>query len=227
MRDVCKRCAGTRKITVVRAYHGDRDERWQEPCPDCAAPSPATPDAALWKVAVRKNSGAYPGQAVKDIETLFDYIAALRQRLADAEATRRVAMERTAEVLGEKIELERRLASAVEALRPFALFAEKWDAQPLRNIDDEFYSIHTGTQWAASLRLGDCRKARTALAAAGAAPASASLRRAGSGEGRFYILQDGPGRFVVCDDESDDPAPVYPTREAAEVAMRAASGEGE
>ena len=30
----------------------------------------------------------------------------------------------------------------------------------------------------------------------------------------FQILEDGPGRYVLCDN-GDDPAPVYPTREAA------------
>lgn len=37
---------------------------------------------------------------------------------------------------------------------------------------------------------------------------------------RFEILEDGPGRFVLVDNESDDPAPVYLTKEDAERAMR-------
>jgi hypothetical protein len=61
----------------------------------------------------------------------------------------------------EKAEAE--LVRLREALRPFALFAEKWDIKPLRGISDEFYAIHAGEDGAA-LRLTDCRKARAALA---------------------------------------------------------------
>lgn len=38
---------------------------------------------------------------------------------------------------------------------------------------------------------------------------------------RFEILNDGPGRWVLVDNESDDPAPVYDTQAAAEAAMLA------
>lgn len=36
---------------------------------------------------------------------------------------------------------------------------------------------------------------------------------------RFTIIMDGPDRFVLADAESDEPAPVYPTRETAEAAL--------
>ena len=40
------------------------------------------------------------------------------------------------------------------------------------------------------------------------------------GEREHYsILNDGENRFVLCDDRSDDPAPVYPSLEAAEAAL--------
>lgn len=55
--------------------------------------------------------------------------------------------------------------AALRALRPFARFAEQWDRQPLSRIDDNFYSIHTGTEYEAELRLSDCRAARAILAA--------------------------------------------------------------
>src|SRR6476660_3207273 len=48
------------------------------------------------------------------------------------------------------------------ALRPFATFAEKWNAKPLVGIHDEFYSIHAGED-GATLRLSDCRRALASL----------------------------------------------------------------
>jgi len=52
-----------------------------------------------------------------------------------------------------------------EALRPFANFADKFDANPISNLADEMYSIHGGLDGiGASFRLSDCKKARAALA---------------------------------------------------------------
>jgi hypothetical protein len=39
---------------------------------------------------------------------------------------------------------------------------------------------------------------------------------------RFKIVEDGPSRFVLVDNESDDPAPVYATMEEAMAAARVA-----
>lgn len=50
-----------------------------------------------------------------------------------------------------------------EALSPFAEFARKFDARPLRGIADEFYGIHAGTPYEASLRISNCRTALKAL----------------------------------------------------------------
>src|SRR5262245_11996728 len=58
-----------------------------------------------------------------------------------------------------------------EALEPFAKFAEAFDAQPIRGLHDEMYNIHTGTQWEASLRLSDCRRASHVLRPAPPGPA--------------------------------------------------------
>jgi hypothetical protein len=59
-----------------------------------------------------------------------------------------------------------KLAKAVidlsAALEPFADFADKWNANPMRGLDDELYSIHNG-DIGASFRLSDCKKARAAL----------------------------------------------------------------
>lgn len=52
--------------------------------------------------------------------------------------------------------------SLSSALAPFADFADKWEAKPLRGIDDELYVIHAGED-RASFRLSDCWKAREAL----------------------------------------------------------------
>ena len=54
----------------------------------------------------------------------------------------------------------------IEALTPFAVFAEKFDQNPLGGLDDEFYGIHYGTEFKASLRFSDCRKALKALSKA-------------------------------------------------------------
>jgi hypothetical protein len=51
-----------------------------------------------------------------------------------------------------------------EALQPFAVFAEKFAAKPINNLDDRFYSIHDGTKWQAELRRSHCDTARAALA---------------------------------------------------------------
>lgn len=55
--------------------------------------------------------------------------------------------------------LERRTA----ALEPFAKFAEQWNRKPIKTIGDDVYTIHTGTEYEASLRRSDCEQARAAL----------------------------------------------------------------
>jgi hypothetical protein len=55
------------------------------------------------------------------------------------------------------------LERCAETLRPFAKFSACWASKPLGNMDDEFYSIHTGTEWAASLRVSDMHRANAAL----------------------------------------------------------------
>lgn len=62
-------------------------------------------------------------------------------------------------------------AEAMEkALRPFARFAEAFDGQPLKGLHDEFYVIHTNTEWEASLRMSDMRAARLALSPPSSSP---------------------------------------------------------
>lgn len=50
----------------------------------------------------------------------------------------------------------------LRALAPFAWFAERWDRNPLRGTDDNFYSIHSG-EAEAKLRVSDCRAALAAI----------------------------------------------------------------
>ena len=52
------------------------------------------------------------------------------------------------------------------ALKPFAVFADKWDAAPLRGVDDILYAIHSEEKHG-EIRLSDCKAARAALAKAG------------------------------------------------------------
>jgi hypothetical protein len=49
------------------------------------------------------------------------------------------------------------------ALRPFANYAEKRDAKPLRGIGDSIHCIHTGTEYEAEITLTHCRHARQIL----------------------------------------------------------------
>lgn len=53
-----------------------------------------------------------------------------------------------------------------EALKPFAHFARQWDRQPMRGYDEQFYGIHTGTEYAADLSVPDMRSALAALESA-------------------------------------------------------------
>lgn len=59
-------------------------------------------------------------------------------------------------------------AALRRALQPFAYFARQWNRQPLLDIADEFYSIHTGTQYAASLKISMMERARLVLEEGGA-----------------------------------------------------------
>ena len=80
----------------------------------------------------------------------FDAISALAAAL-------RAAHEENARLLEENTRLR-------EALGPFAMFAEKWDAKPMYRLHNVLYRIHFGTEWQAELRLSDMRRARQALA---------------------------------------------------------------
>ena len=57
-----------------------------------------------------------------------------------------------------------RLDAAASALEPFAHFFEQFSKKPISQLDDEFYMIHAGTEWEASLRLSDMKLAAEALA---------------------------------------------------------------
>ena len=72
-------------------------------------------------------------------------------------AALRAAHEENARLLEENTRLR-------EALGPFAMFAEKWDAKPMYRLHNVLYRIHFGTEWQAELRLSDMRRARQALA---------------------------------------------------------------
>lgn len=54
------------------------------------------------------------------------------------------------------------VADALAACRPFANMADQFDRQPLSKIGDDFYGIHAGTPYEASISWTDCRRARDA-----------------------------------------------------------------
>jgi hypothetical protein len=60
-------------------------------------------------------------------------------------------------------EAKGRVARLEEALTPFATFADRWDANPIRGLDDVLYAIHSTDEQRVELRLSDCKKARKAL----------------------------------------------------------------
>ena len=74
---------------------------------------------------------------------------AQKQRLYEEENARRLA----------------RYDEAIRLLKPFAEFAEKFNAKPISNLDNKLYGIHTGTEWEAAIRLSDMRAALAFIAA--------------------------------------------------------------
>ena len=64
----------------------------------------------------------------------------------------------------EKFEAERSgKAKLVEALRPFEAFAKAFDRKPVKGLGDDLYSIHPFSEFEASIRLSDLRRARAAI----------------------------------------------------------------
>lgn len=57
-----------------------------------------------------------------------------------------------------------RVKELEDALKPFAVFAERARLKPMRGLDDVFYAIHSGEpEREAELRFSDCDKAAAAL----------------------------------------------------------------
>jgi hypothetical protein len=50
-----------------------------------------------------------------------------------------------------------------EAAKPIADFITAFDAKPLRQVVDEFYGIHAGSEWEASIRLSHFRALKKAM----------------------------------------------------------------
>jgi hypothetical protein len=62
-----------------------------------------------------------------------------------------------------RVEASNDLVGEMEkALEPFAAFIDAYERKPVK-WDDEFISIHVGTEFEAGLRLSDLRKARATL----------------------------------------------------------------
>jgi len=58
---------------------------------------------------------------------------------------------------------EARVAELEAAVAPVLHFLACWEAKPLGGAGDEFYSIHVGTEWGATLSLEQFRAIRAAL----------------------------------------------------------------
>lgn len=59
--------------------------------------------------------------------------------------------------------LTAKLDAAWAALKPFDHFAKQFDAMPLGRIDNVFYTIRTGTEWEAELKVTDMKRALDAV----------------------------------------------------------------
>jgi hypothetical protein len=59
--------------------------------------------------------------------------------------------------------LERRVRELEAALKPFADFGDAYSRKPMGGMDDEFYSIHAGTDFEAGIRFSDCVRASQVL----------------------------------------------------------------
>jgi hypothetical protein len=53
----------------------------------------------------------------------------------------------------------------LSVLRPFAEFSRKLERKPLGRVSDQFYGIHSGTEWEASLSFSNLAAARRAYEA--------------------------------------------------------------
>ena len=112
----------------------------------------------------------FPRRATMDLAAIIDrHFEQLRQRSEQAEARVKELQKQEAESRrlfyaeqDKRQSAEFRCEELAEALRPFAEFANKWDKNPIRGLDDALYSIHNE----ASLRLSDCKTARAAIDAA-------------------------------------------------------------
>ena len=65
----------------------------------------------------------------------------------------------------QRFDLERRVALLEKALKPFSVYAEKRDAQPLIGMGETVHSIHFGSPHAAEITMEHCRAARELLKA--------------------------------------------------------------
>lgn len=53
----------------------------------------------------------------------------------------------------------------MDAVAPIAHFITQWDRRPLSNLADDFYSIHSSTEYEARISISNFRRIRNALAA--------------------------------------------------------------
>ena len=98
--------------------------------------------------------------------------------------------------VGEVERLRARCEELEGALRPFAEFARAWDAKPLLGMHDDVHTIHGGTEWAATIRLSDCRAAARALTTT-PGPQTKDPKAMRDGEDATFIVADSDVRTVL------------------------------
>lgn len=114
--------------------------------------------AARWRYAGRIVTEAERARASEEQKDAV--IKALNEELAEM----REAAERHADQQSAVIKV------LADVLEPFAKYAARREAKPLKGLGDEIHTIHFNTEWEATIRLSDCHKAIAALRLAGRLP---------------------------------------------------------
>lgn len=130
-----------------------------------ATAQPAADKARLWKISNYRPFGIIerdPSESTYEWgDDKFPIIVGVRGSLVEQK-------ERAELIVRAVNAYDPAQSAAVDALTetaaPLAFFIEQFDRQPIRTADD-FYGIHTGTEYEASLRLSDLRKLAAALKA--------------------------------------------------------------
>lgn len=92
-----------------------------------------------------------------------EYIDKLEWYVKEHEDLTKKAIELSEKRKKQAKEFKRHADALAEALEPFAHFIEQWNKKPLGFDVDDIYSIHSGTEWEASITISNLQRALAAL----------------------------------------------------------------